>query len=105
MNNMRLLIGSIAYQVEQREGLRGENQEKLNGWIQYNNTLILLEQEMDDQVKAVTLLHEILHGVFESCGRATDDQEQESEIDALAHGLFGVIRQNPDLMEWIMGIV
>jgi len=94
-------IGGILYRVEYIERLLNQEKAvKLNGHILYNPCLIMVESENDEQMQKITVLHEILHGILTHAG-IEDDFEKQVEI--LAYGLFGVIQDNPDLMDWIRG--
>ncbi len=43
----------------------------------------------------MTLWHEILHGILN--GAAQTEEHNEAHIDALAHGIIQVLRDNPQL--------
>lgn len=55
---------------------------------------------------ANTLLHEILHAVWDvySLGD-TEHNDEESIVNALANGLCGVIRENPGLADWFADVL
>ncbi|HNB50334.1 MAG TPA: hypothetical protein PK530_00245 [Anaerolineales bacterium] len=95
-------IGALVYAVEYIERLVSvDKSTKLNGNILYNPCLIRVEAESDEQIQAVTVLHEILHGLLTQAGR---DEHEEKDVEVLAYGLFDVLRSNPTLLEWLEGI-
>lgn len=49
----------------------------------------------------ITLLHEILHGIFQHYGTAVVLENEETVIDVLAKGLYQVVRDNKEFMEEI----
>lgn len=88
---MRVLIGPIAYQVVETE-LNGN----LCGDIDTMKCRIRIEQSMAPDIKRVTLWHEIVHGILFAAG-ITD--HSEIQVDALAHGLVQLLRDNPELRQ------
>ena len=50
-----------------------------------------------------TLLHEIIHAILYSAGYTNldDNEHNEKFIDAITHGLYTVIKDNPELIELI----
>lgn len=92
-------IGALVYAVEYIERLVSvDKHTKLNGNILYNPCLIRVEAESDEQIQAVTVLHEILHGILMQAGR---NEHEEKDVEVLAYGLFDVLRSNPTLLEWL----
>ena len=51
----------------------------------------------------ITLLHEIIHAILYSAGYTNldDNEHNEKLIDAITHGLYTVIKDNPELIELI----
>ena len=51
----------------------------------------------------ITLLHEIIHAILYSAGYSNLDDEEHDEkfVDAIANGLYTVIKDNPELIELI----
>jgi hypothetical protein len=56
---------------------------------------ILLLRSMPPGVKYVTLWHEIIHAILDQAGQGCE----EGAVDALAHGVVSVLRDNPMLQE------
>lgn len=60
-------FGDVRVRVE-REVLRNERREILNGQYRYDERLILIAEELDDHVAEVTLNHEWVHAVLGDAG-------------------------------------
>ena len=50
---------------------------------------------------ADTILHELLHAIYATFS-LKDDDEEERIVSALATGLVGVLRDNPDFARWLI---
>jgi hypothetical protein len=55
---------------------------------------IRVNSTMHPDVQRVTLWHEVIHGILFAAGMSDHD---EQVVDALAHGLVQVLRDNPKL--------
>jgi hypothetical protein len=93
---MTVRIGPIDYEMELIEELQTEDGESADGWICYADGAIRLDAALHPQLRRVTLWHEILHAILTQTGR---QRHNEGELDALAHGIVQVLRDNPDLGE------
>jgi hypothetical protein len=91
---MHIQIGPIRYEVVEVAELASAKGE-LYGDIDYSKCRIRIAAESDAQVKRVTLWHEILHGIL--TGAAQTEDHNEAHIDALAHGIILLLRDNPAL--------
>lgn len=49
-----------------------------------------------------TLLHEVMHGILRQQGRVYDEVPEELYVRALATGLLGVLRSNPEFVEYLL---
>lgn len=90
----QVIIGPLIYAVVEVEELASAHG-LLYGDIDYGRCRIRVAAESDPQIKRVTLWHEILHGILNGAAITADHNEQH--IDALAHGIVQVLRDNPDL--------
>lgn len=62
---------------------------------------IVLETDQPSRLRvANTLIHEINHAIFTTCGMG-DRESEERVCTALANGWCQVLRDNPALMAWI----
>jgi hypothetical protein len=96
LNRLTIQIGPIAFTVKETRGLRDEDDHtKLLGQIRYDDQVIDLEAKQGLDAKRVTLIHEILHGIFFNAGLRDHD---EQIIDIVATGLLDLLRQNPHLL-------
>lgn len=62
------------------------------GQIDYLNQEIKILDELEDDIKKVTLIHEILHGIFNQLG-FEDEAADEHLINSLATALYQILRQ------------
>ena len=107
---MIIKLGPQTYTVEQRS--RGEDGMLNDGNYAYTldtGNLIVIDKDIATSKKQVTLLHEILHAIrFNSDGmikpRKKDDFDTwEHYFIGLYEGnLLAVLKDNPDLVEWLM---
>lgn len=65
------------------------------GEIDYTENIIRIEKHSNQFMK-VTLLHEIIHGIFFHLGFTEQD---EQVISALAHAIYNFVRDNPELIK------
>jgi hypothetical protein len=49
-----------------------------------------------------TLLHEMLHALWSSCALDQDEDEQERIVNSLAPWLLTALRENPDLLAFLL---
>jgi Zn-dependent peptidase ImmA (M78 family) len=89
---MHLHIGAVTYTVSEAK-LRGAC-----GTCNYEQARIRINARLDPQLKRVTLWHEIIHALLFNAGVYTAEHN-EQQIDALAHGIIQVLRDNP----WLKG--
>jgi hypothetical protein len=91
-------IGWRNYKVEQGEHRAADNGGDLYGEIQYEKSNIFLYDKLPEDEKCVTLLHEILHGIFYITGHK-DLRENESIIECISENLYQIIRDNPEMFK------
>lgn len=100
----RIDLGSIVYDVVLVSGLLDdERAKKLTGQISINDATIKVEGDIDPQLQAMTIIHEIVHHILMVSGHDSDVRPETIEdfIDALANGILITIRLNPDLTKFI----
>jgi len=61
--------------------------------------VINISNNLGLKIEQLTLLHEILHALELNTGI---EKLSESQIEQFAHNLYFVIRNNPDLMEYLL---
>lgn len=90
-------IGAIDFRVAEVNGLRVDGT-LLNGHIQHDKALIEIEEELDPQIKWITLWHEVAHGIL-MVGGISD--HTEGSVVALGYGIPQVLRDNPHLVNML----
>ena len=102
-------VGPYRYTVkvdsERIKELETESNADLYGITTHGILEIVLQPEVADMVMRETLLHEVLHAVLYNTGisdRMTDKAE-EHLVRALSPALFSLLRDNPDLVQYITG--
>jgi hypothetical protein len=95
----KVKIDGIEYQVEEKENLYLEG-DKCYGKIEYANQKILIDPKLgNQQSRAITLLHEIIHGIVVERGIDIDKLPNYEHItQQMAKGIWRVILDNPDLI-------
>jgi len=88
-------IGPIYYEVGFVENLRAKDGTKLDGWIRYDTSEILMDDSLGSQRALHVLWHEIMHGIFED---AAVDQPDEQTVSAVGNRMIELIRDNPELV-------
>ena len=78
--------------------LRGDNDQKLLGNIDYCTTTINLSDEQNLDKAIVVLWHEIVHGIARTFGVDLN----EDDTDRMAHGVHQVLSDNPILARWYL---
>ena len=91
-------IGGIDYDYTEVEDLGETEDGETIGNISYRDAEIQIKAGLKPQVKAVTVLHEVIHGIMAHGGALEQD---ESFIDMLAYGLHQVLKDNPTLVRLI----
>jgi hypothetical protein len=87
----QIKIGPIVYEVSEENRVASES---MWGQIVYAESKIELNPGMNAQHRTITLWHEVLHGMLLQGGIREHD---ERILDVLAHGIVGVLRDNPEL--------
>ena len=91
---VQIQIGPIAYEVVEVAELAGAGPSSLCGDIDTMRCHIRINADMAAPTKRVTLWHEVLHGILFAAGLSDHDEQL---VDALAHGIVQVLRDNPEL--------
>lgn len=93
-----LKIGAIRYKLAYvHDFKRGD--EKMDGRIEHSQTKITLDADLSHQAMVQTLLHETIHAIATQIGR---QRMSEGIVDALAFGVYQVLRDNPALAREIL---
>jgi len=95
LNRLAVQIGPLTFTVKETRGLRADDGDKLLGQLRYDDQVIDLEAGQGPDAKRITLIHEILHGIFFNAGLRDHDEQL---IDLVATGFLDLLRQNPHLL-------
>ena len=95
---MRLKIGGFWYTVtEERDDAL--DSACLVGEHDRGNLTLSIKSTLDEQAKALCLMHEVTHAV--SSIYCSGHELEESVVEGVAQGLFQVIRDNPVLANYL----
>jgi len=92
-------VGSIIYKIEEKENLTyddHQSNERVYGLTCYDKQTIYIEKNLEDDVKKVVLLHEILHTLLFNGGEDDINTKIHRIIDLIAHQLMEFFIKNPD---------
>ena len=89
----KIKIGWRTYSIEQGERRFGSNGGDLYGEIQYEKGEIYLYEGQSEENKWVTLLHEIIHGIFFMTGQS-EYRGNEDLTTLLSENLYQVLKDN-----------
>ena len=95
----QIKIGPVGYKVIEKDDLHfvdGDGKKSgLHGHILWSEAEIRVAGDQSEQVKVVTVWHEVIHGILNNAG-INDHPEQV--VLALGFGIVQLIRDNPDLI-------
>lgn len=91
----KVKIGPMTYEIKLVERLLGDNDVRLDGMISHDHQTIEIDSGLALAVQRQTLWHEIIHGILTQAGRC--GEVQDGTVDAIAYGIFGVIKDNPEM--------
>lgn len=90
-------IHDFDYELVFSPRLQDEVGEPCTGLHDYTRTRIEIEQDASPAVRHQAVWHEILHAVLVAAG-IEEKKHKEDVIDAAAHGIVQVLRDNPWLI-------
>jgi hypothetical protein len=98
-------VGPIRFDVSLVKKLNavndaGTGMEWLNGRVLWQESLIEIEEGLNEDVRRAALLHEVLHAVLEQAGIT---EHPETSVVALGYGLLQLLRANPELVAYFVG--
>lgn len=99
-------IDNITYAIKSVPDLVADDdpKESLLGCVSYSDAVIKISKQSKDSV-ANTLAHEINHAIFhERCiDDLIKDKDLETVVDCVAKAFVQIIRDNPELIDFIQG--
>lgn len=98
----KIKIGPFVYTLEEDKGPLIVDGRTCSGMIDYEDLDIKILPDRALNNRQQTVLHEVFHGIHSY--RCFDPAKCEKEVivDEFAHGMLMVIKQNPDLIKWLM---
>lgn len=94
MELKRLKIGHIRYHVDYKD------MPELYGMIHLDTRRILLADDLQDMDAVYGVVHEMLHGIWDS-RKIPERPREERVVTELAWGLAGAFRDNPGLLTYM----
>lgn len=97
-----VMVDAVQYRVEQDGDTIVVDGQECGACVNYDGALIRIRDpaSLDVGAQAKTLMHEIVHAILFERGRREEFANEEL-VDALASGFVNLVRQNPDLIEFI----
>jgi len=97
-----VLIGPYRYSIVLVERVKPRGSERI-GRIMFRKLRIEVSNKVSVGRQQETLLHEILHGLWETVGLADGEKtSDESVIKALSPLLLDTLRRNPDVLAYLL---
>ena len=86
-------IGGVEYKIIDNVHGLNDGLNVLAGEINYNDSIIRLNEVIEGhQMKCITLLHEILHGIRNHAG--VEIENEEVVVELFARGIYQVLQDN-----------
>jgi hypothetical protein len=96
-----VLIGGLRYRVVLEQEMVSEEGVEILGQHDYGRLQLKLSLAADPEVRPFVLLHEVLHACVTVAGG--DSHQEEALVAGLSHVLLQVLRDNPDLVGYLLG--
>ena len=94
-------IDAVMYNVIESPGPLLIKGLECTGTIDYCNNLISILETLGESQKKVTLMHEIMHGIVYERTLDLNKSDEETVVNELGKGFINVIRDNPELIDYI----
>jgi hypothetical protein len=94
-------IGGVRYRVVVEEELVSDDGVELLGQHDYGRLQLRLSLAADPELRPFVLFHEVLHACVTVSGG--DSHQEEALVAGLSHVLLQVLRENPDLVRYLLG--
>jgi hypothetical protein len=94
-------VGTLTYKIEVVFGLLDEEGKEVSGICVFETQTIKIDGVAPSKAWVVdTLLHELLHAVWNERGLPKKANEERA-VKTLGTGLLGLFQDNPKLLTWI----
>jgi len=97
MNIKEIKVPNFIYKV--KENSLSNYDDELYGVTKREKLLITINKSLDEDMKRLTLIHELLHALELNSGIKYCE---ESQIEQFAHGLYYVLNNNPELVKYLI---
>lgn len=95
---MNINILGVNYKKEEVDII--DDNFEICGQIDYHKQKIKIKKDLGKDIKKVTLLHEIIHGIFENSGQR-ELNTNEDLINSLANSIYQIFKNNNELIEYL----
>jgi hypothetical protein len=93
-------VGGLDYRVVLEDGMEGEDGIEILGQHDYGRLVLRVSRAADPKVIPFVLFHEVLHACITVCGG--ESHREEALVSGLAHVLLQVLRENPELVRYLL---
>ena len=92
-------IGHRVYDIKIKSGIKHEEYGSVDGWISIKECEIYIEKELPLYRKKSTLVHEIMHGIFDFLGEreVSERGDDERRTEAMTNMLILLFKDNPNI--------
>lgn len=90
-------IGCYDYEVVETDEVIIVNNATCKGCIEYEEKIIKIKSDMSEQAKEQTFWHEVVHGIIHYRNFNIKTADEETCVDELAVGLYGIMKSNGPL--------
>lgn len=91
-------IGGQDFEIVEEPNPFVDNNNAVDGMIDYGNSKIRVCNCYSLDYKNQTLCHEIIHGIIQNFNVAIPREQNEEITEALGKGLFQVLKENKDIL-------
>jgi len=104
----KIKLGAIAWDIqfgdipEYVAEVLDIEQENLMGATDKSDLVIYIRGNLKPLVERTTLLHEMVHAMCDSFNLGFNDNENEEIVDAIAKGFYNLMKQNPEVIKWLL---
>jgi hypothetical protein len=85
-----LKVMGVDYNIVYENKLRSEEDEKLLGQAVMDKVAIMIEKDMPQQLKEITILHELLHVIDISI----ESKLKENQVEKLSRAFYAFLHEN-----------
>lgn len=96
---MKLKIGEIEYSVEKVNCTYANHN---MGQCHTKRGKIFISDDLKDDIRHETIIHEALHAICSQYAIATDYDQEERIVNCMACGIHALIKDNPDFIREVI---